>query len=188
MDRGDETVNVTRIPTTPPQLGEHQLSAEGIRYAFRHHPTGVAVVTADAGNGPVPITVSSVASIEVDPPTLAFSASARSSASPTIRRAETLVVHLLVSDDVELAQLVARSGVDRSGNDVDWGGLPTGEPCYRVAHSWSRGRVVDRIDAHGSKIAVAEAVDARPPSEQVRPEPRPLVYHDCKWSSLGSDR
>ena len=66
---------------------EPRISAEQFRFAFRSHPAGVAVVTADAGDGPVAMTVSSVASISIDPPTLMFSASAISSSTPTICRA-----------------------------------------------------------------------------------------------------
>lgn len=178
-------MNATRIPTTPTQVSDHLLSAEEFRQAFRHHPVGVAVVTADAGNGPVAMTVSSVASVEVDPPTLVFSASGRSSASPTICRAETLVVHLLVSDDVELARLGARGGIDRFGSDVDWARLPTGEPYYPGANSWLRGRVVDRIDVHGSTLVIVEATEAGLRNEQALAEPKPLVYHDRKWFVLG---
>ena len=46
-----------------------------------------------------------------------------SSATPTIRKAETVVVHLLASDQLELAKLASTSGADRFGDDVDWAGL-----------------------------------------------------------------
>jgi flavin reductase (DIM6/NTAB) family NADH-FMN oxidoreductase RutF len=184
MYRGNGTKNAAAKPTVSAQHSDDHLSVEAFRHAFRHHPAGVAVVTADAGDGPMAMTVSSVASVEVDPPTLVFSASRRSSATTTICRADTLVVHLLVSDNVDLAELGARSGVDRFGNDVDWGRLPTGEPYYPGANSWLRGRVVDRIDVHGSTLVVVEAIDAKPRSEKAAAEPSPLVYHNRKWFVL----
>jgi flavin reductase (DIM6/NTAB) family NADH-FMN oxidoreductase RutF len=184
MYRGNETVCATPILTVSTQHSEHRLYAEAFRHAFRHHPAGVAVVTADAGDGPVAMTVSSVASVDVDPPTLVFSASRRSSATTTICRADTLVVHLLVSDNLDIAELGARSGVDRFGDDVDWGRLSTGEPYYPAANSWLRGRVVDRIDVHGSVLVVVEAIDAKPRCEKAAAEPSPLVYHNRKWFVL----
>lgn len=161
------------------------ISADEFRHAFRQHPAGVAIITADAGDGPVAMTVSSLASVEIDPPTLVFSASGRSSGTPTILRAETVVVHLLASDEIALAKLGARSGVDRFGPDVDWARLPTGEPYYPSAGSWLRGRVVDRIDVHGSTLIVVEAIGAKPMPESAQPESQPLVYHNRNWFVLG---
>lgn len=165
-------------------LFEPRISADDFKHAFRHHPAGVAIITADAGDGPVAMTVSSVASVTIDPPTLVFSASAMSSSTPTIRRAETVVVHLLASDQVALAKLGARSGVERFGDDVEWGRLPTGEPYYPNANSWLRGRVVQRVDVHGSTLIVVEAIQAKPRAEGSAGEPQPLVYHDRKWFIL----
>lgn len=164
---------------------ERRVSADEFRHAFRHHPAGVAIITADAGDGPVAMTVSSLASVEIDPPTLVFSASGRSSGTPTIRKADTVVVHLLASDEVDLAKLGARSGIDRFGPDVDWGRLPTGEPYYPHAGSWLRGRVVDRIEVHDSTLVVVEAIEARPSSAAPSSESKPLVYHNRNWFVLG---
>lgn len=152
--------------------------------AFRHHPAGVAIITADAGDGPVAMTVSSVASVSIDPPTLIFSASAMSSSTPTIRRAETVVVHLLTAAQVHLAKLGARSGVERFGDEVRWDRLPTGEPYYPDASAWLRGRIVERIDVHGSTVVVVEALEAGPDEEAEAPASAPLVYHDRKWFVL----
>ncbi len=75
MYRGNGTKNAATKPTVSAHHSDDHLSVEAFRHAFRHHPAGVAVVTADAGDGPAAMTVSSVASVEVDPPTLVFSAS-----------------------------------------------------------------------------------------------------------------
>ena len=61
------------------------LSADEFKAAFRQHPSGIAVITADAGSGPVAMTASSVFSVSADPPVLVFSVSAMSSAAPSIR-------------------------------------------------------------------------------------------------------
>lgn len=167
----------------PATIPEQRVTSDEFRFAFRSHPAGVAVVTADVGDGPVAMTVSSVASISVDPPTLMFSASAISSSTPTICQAETIVVHLLASDQVALAKLGARKGADRFGDGVDWARLPTGEPYYPGA-TWLRGRVVQRVDVHGSTVIVVEAIQAGPLPEQTGAEPSPLVYHNRRWHVL----
>lgn len=164
---------------------ESGITPEQFRYAFRSHPAGVAVVTADAGDGPVAMTVSSVASLAIDPPTLMFSASAISSSTPTIRRAETVVVHLLAADQIALAKLGARPGAQRFGADIRWARLPTGEPYYPEA-TWLRGRVVQRVDLHGSTLIIVEAIQAKSHEERQGADPSPLVYHNRRWHVLSS--
>ncbi|GMA36300.1 hypothetical protein GCM10025876_25040 [Demequina litorisediminis] len=88
----------------PPHDLSPSLPADDFKAVFRGHPGGVAVITADAGDGPVALTASSVSSVSADPPLLVFSISASSSASDVLSRAETVVVHLLDARDLELAK------------------------------------------------------------------------------------
>ncbi|MEV8268668.1 flavin reductase family protein [Microbacterium sp. NPDC076911] len=164
-------------------LPARSITGDDFRYAFRAHPAGVAVITADAGDGPVAMTVSSVASVSMDPPTIMFSASALSSSTPTLQRADTVVVHLLSADDIELAKLGARSGAERFGPDVDWGRLATGEPYYPGAH-WLRGQITQRVDVSGATLIIVEALDAKPKSDGEESDPVPLVYHSRRWHRL----
>lgn len=157
------------------------VSADDFKFAFRHHPAGVAVVTADSGNGPVAMTVSSLSSVAIDPPTLVFSASPLSSAAPTIREAETVVVHLLASDQVDLARLGATSGADRFGDDIAWGRLPTGEPFYPEATEWIRGRVSRLVEINGSTLVIVEALETKPRDMAEESTQLPLVYHNRSW-------
>lgn len=153
---------------------------------FRGHPNGVAVITAHGADGPVALTASSVSSVSVDPPLLIFSISAMSSATPTIAAADTIVVHLLDADDLDLARLGATSGVDRFADREAWAPLPTGEPVYRGVRAWVRCAVVSRMDAGDSTVIAAQALQAcigRPvaPGEAGNA----LVYHNRAWHRLG---
>lgn len=166
---------------------ERAITAEEFRHAFRAHPAGVAIVTADAGDGPVAMTVSSVASVAIDPPTLMFSASGISSSTPTIRKAESVVIHLLAADDVNLAKLCAQKGSDRFSDSVEWGRLPTGEPYYPNATCWLRGRIVESVDVSGSTVIIVEAVEVKPEFEDdIADDPTPLVYHSRTWHILNN--
>lgn len=165
------------------KLRDKPVSVEDFRFAFRSHPAGVAIVTADAGDGPVAMTVSSVASVAIDPPTLMFSASGLSSSTPVIQRAETVVIHMLASDQLALAKLGARSGAARFGDDVEWGRLPTGEPYYPGAN-WLRGRITQRVDVSGSTLVIVEAIEAKPRDDSESAQPLPLVYHNRSWHVL----
>jgi len=167
----------------PVSLTETSLSADDFKAAFRHHPAGVAVITADAGRGPVMLTATSVSSVSADPALLMFSLSAHSSSTPTIRRAETVVVHLLGAGQLALAQLGATSGIDRFADTSLWSTLPSGDVYFPGARAWIRGRVLTSMDAGGSAIVLVEAIEASPMDAadvQV-----PLVYHNRTWHELG---
>lgn len=151
--------------------------------AFRCHAGGVAVVTADAGDGPVGFTATSVTSISADPPLLAFSISDQSSSSPTVRQAESVVVHLLGSSQLDIAQLCATSGIDRFADTTIWSRLDTGEPYFPAARSWLRGTVVERVRAGTATVIIVEASHSGA-SESAADE-APLVYHSRAWHHLG---
>lgn len=174
------TDDIAAVSITP-SVGADVLGAEVFKAAFRNHPAGVAIVTADAGDGPVAMTVTSVFSVSAEPPLLVFSASASSSSTPTIRAAETVVVHVPGADQLELAKLAAASGVDRFPDGL-WMRLPTGEPVYPGAHAWIRGRVKNRIEAGSSTVFVVEALSSSAPAadsdEADARFARPLVYHN----------
>ncbi|MFA5607204.1 MAG: flavin reductase, partial [Leucobacter sp.] len=46
---------------------ERKTGADALKQAFREHPTGVALITAQSEDGPVGLTASSVASVGIDP-------------------------------------------------------------------------------------------------------------------------
>ena len=165
---------------------QEQSLADRFISAFRHHPAGVAVITADIGYGPVALTATSVSSLSAAPPMVMFSASGKSSSTPTIRQAETVVVHLLDEADIVLAQLGATSGIDRFADTTLWDRLPTGETRFHGAAAWLRGRVVDVIEINGSFVVIAEILEAggRNTVDDAASGNRPLVYHARTWHVL----
>ncbi len=168
-------------------MSDEVLSADDFKFAFRGHPAGVGIVTAEAADGPVAMTVSSLFSVGLEPPTLVFSASALSSATPTILAAETVIVHFVGADQVELAKLGATSGVDRFGEGVEWDRLPTGEPYYPGAAAWIRGRVSQVVPAGGSNLIIVEAMTSNPHNPDGEPDLKPLVYHNRQWHVLNDN-
>ena len=159
------------------------LTPEEFKAAFRQHPAGIAVITGDAGQGPVAMTASSVFSVSAEPPVLVFSISAMSSAAPTLLSAETLVVHMLTAENLDLAKLGATSGIDRFADTSIWGRLPTGEPYFTGAHAWLRGRVVDKMSIGDSTVVAVHALESSIPNDAA--SAHPLVYHNRTWHALG---
>lgn len=179
------------------------LSADEFKAAFRQHPAGVSVITADDGTGPVGLTATSVFSVSAEPPLLVFSVSSLSSSAPTITASDTVVVHLLGADQLHIAQLCATSGIDRFADTSIWTRLVTGEPVFHGAGTWIRGRIVNRMEAGSSTVIAVHALQSSLPEGQERParqvtppafapsfdgapavEPAPLVYHNRTWHRL----
>ncbi len=162
------------------------IDADTFKAAFRLHPAGVAVVTADPGDGPIAMTVSSLASVSADPPLLVFSASALSSSTPALERSETVVVHMLGADQLWLAKIGATSGIDRFADTSAWERLPTGEPVFPAVYAWMRGKVVYRLEAGNSIICVVHIIEAQIPDPSHEGQSTtPLVYHARTWHKLG---
>lgn len=161
------------------------VTPEAFKDAFRRHPAGVAVVTADPGDGPVGLTATSVASVSADPPLIVFSVSDLSSSTPAILRAETIVVHLVDAANVDVAQLCATSGIDRFADTSVWDRLPTGEPRFTAVPNWLRCRITRRYEADLSTIVIAEVLETGDPDAADPTDP--LVYHNRVWYRLGPD-
>jgi len=156
------------------------LSPDEFKLAFRNHPAGVAVITADAGEGPVALTATSVFSVSAEPPILVFSISDQSSSTPTIARSATVVVHLIDAEHLDIAKLGATSGIDRFADTSIWARLPTGEPYFTGVKQWIRGEVIDQLRAGTSTVIAVHALEAKLTGDAV-----PLVYHSRTWHQLG---
>lgn len=174
-----------RIEASPHGFSS-SLSPDDFKALFRGHPGGVAVITADAGDGPIALTATSVASVSAEPPLLIFSISALSSASDVLSRAETVVVHLLDAHDIEVAKLGATSGIDRFAQTHRWSRLVTGEPVYSDVRAWVRCAVINRMDAGTSVVIAAHALQSHI-ERDVHPGDSgdALVYHNRTWHQLG---
>jgi flavin reductase (DIM6/NTAB) family NADH-FMN oxidoreductase RutF len=182
-----ETERVHRLENDDQAAALGGLSADEFKLAFRHHPAGVALITADAGDGPVAMTVTSVFSVSAEPPLFVFSISDQSSATPTITKAETLIVHLLSADQLDLARLGATSGVDRFADTSSWDRLITGEPYFPAVRTWIRGRVIDRMRAGSSTVVAVHALQARLPESAESEAVEPLVYYRRTWHALSDE-
>lgn len=172
--------------STPSRAHGDAVTPEEFRGAFRQHAAGVALITAEVGGVPVALTATSVSSVSAAPPVLVMSLSAQSSSAATVRRAATVVVHLLGAGQLDLARLGAAPGVDRFADRSRWARLATGEPYFPAARIWIRGRVVGEMPAGGSSVVAVEALQTNAGAVDTVDECAPLVYHDRAWHRLGA--
>lgn len=184
MSRGKDNAMTTPASLTAAATSSDRsatVSPDIYKDALRRHPGGVAVITADPGDGPVALTATSVTSISAVPALILFSVSDLSSSTPSILRSGTVVVHLLEADRLDLAQLCATSGIDRFADATAWSRLPTGEPLYHGVRNWLRCRIENRLVAGASTVIVGEVIEASEVGDDVGD---PLVYHNRVWHRL----
>ncbi len=167
------------VPSAPDRSAT-RVDHDTFRTFFRRHPAGVAVVTLDAGSGPVGFTATSFSSVSAHPP-LATVALDRSSTSwPHLRAARSLVVNLLGPDGDHLARRFATSGIDRFAPPTRWRRLPGGEPVLDDAAHWLRASVAELVPVGDHQLAVLliEQVELGAPTPG-------LVYHDGAFAAVG---
>jgi flavin reductase (DIM6/NTAB) family NADH-FMN oxidoreductase RutF len=152
---------------------------ETFRRVFRRHPAGVAVITADAGDGPAGFTVSSLASVSLEPPLLSFGVSTAASVWPTLREATHVGVHLIGERQHELAATFARRGADRFAPPTRWARGPYGIPLLVDVPAWLAARIVALVPAGDHRVVIAEALAGDPDGPG-----RPLVYHQGRYARL----
>lgn len=152
---------------------------EGLKAAFRHHPAGVAIITASGPDGPVGLTASSVSSVAVDPAAIVFSVTRATGSAGAILSAESFVVHLLDHAHADLAQSFAVSGSERFTAEQGWSVLPTGEPHLAGARAALRCRALQIVPVGSSSVVIAEVVEVIPGDAGL-----PLVYVDRRFHAL----
>ncbi len=84
-------------------------NTRALRDAFGRFASGVTVVTAPSGDGPVGITANSFSSLSLDPPLVLWSPDAGSRRFPYFERAPHYAIHVLAAEQANLCQAFARS-------------------------------------------------------------------------------
>ena len=152
---------------------------EGLKKAFRTHPSGVAIITANVDSGPMGLTASSVSSVAVDPAAIMFSVTRATGSAGALLAADTFVVHLIDDAHAELAQAFATSGAERFTPEQGWRVLETGEPHLPTARAALRSRALHTVPVGSSTVVIAEVLDVLD-----GPLGRPVVYFDRRFHAL----
>ncbi|GAB2655582.1 flavin reductase family protein [Gordonia jinhuaensis] len=143
------------------------------RTAFRHHPAGVAIVAAATPEGHAGLTVSSLASVAVDPCVVSFSVTSSRGSAGAVLAAPVLGVSLLDSDQVDTALAFAQPGAPRFTPEQDWVEFDDGAPYLRLAHAALRCAMLESVQAGSSTLVLAEVFEVR-----LGQSSEPMVYHD----------
>lgn len=161
---------------------DHTRSAAGavrpadlLRRTLRRQATAVTVVTVP---GPAGFTATSFTSASLEPALVSFYLSATASTAAAVRAADRFAVHLLGSEQEDLARGFARSGVDRFA-DVDWSPHAGGLPLLSGVPAWLTARTVHVHDVGDHFLVVGQVQDAGGPGADA-----PLVHHDGAFGTF----
>lgn len=145
--------------------------------ALRRHPAGVAIITLMADTGPVGFTATSLASLSLDPPLVCFNITHTSSSIDALRRAESVIVHILGEHQLETAQRFSRSAEQRFADAGFWSLIETGEPLLSGTPTWMRIAVHQLIPAGDSTLVIGGVMRIRC-DDHNGTTPSPLIYHN----------
>lgn len=109
-----------------------EFSERELRDAMGCFATGVTVVTTMTDRGPLGMTVSSFASVSLEPPLVLWSPARKSARFPAFEAASHFAVHILSEDQRNLAEIFAKSGIE-AFEEVEYtpgiGGVPLLDGC-----------------------------------------------------------
>ncbi|MEY9280108.1 flavin reductase (DIM6/NTAB) family NADH-FMN oxidoreductase RutF [Bradyrhizobium yuanmingense] len=145
---------MTEIPVSPADF----------RGAMRHLTGGVSVITAGRGKDITGMTVTSVTSLSVEPPTLLVSINRDASSFPLIRRHGAFGVNILNADQLDVAERFAGKGglkgADRFAGS-QWVTAVSGVPLLVGALSAFDCEVEEIVERHSHGIVIGRVRDIR---------------------------
>ncbi len=153
------------------------LDAERFKEVLSHFPSGVVVVTAQTGDGPVGFTCQTFGSLSLEPLAVTFAAGREGRSWPRIKLAGAVGVNVLAEGDADLARRFATRGIDKFAG-VDWTSAPAGSPWLAGALARLEGRIVSTTPFGDHDLVIVEISHAEVASG------RPLVYYRRSYGSL----
>lgn len=137
-------------------MASEDITGENFRTAFRRHPTGVALITANVDGTDVGITVSSIASLAVDPPAVSFSLTKADGSAGAILRASSYLIHFLNEQQADVAYQFSRSAGTRFSDEQRWSRADSGEPLLPDALAVMRAHTLETLRVGASTLVAAE--------------------------------
>ncbi|NYE21529.1 flavin reductase family protein [Microbacterium immunditiarum] len=162
------------------QRGTAELLQRGFRDALGRYPTGVVLITAMTGDGPVGMACNSFTSVSLDPPMVAFYPMPSSRTWAALRPIGEFAVSILRADHEHVSRRFARKDVDKFADD-DWTLTPAGHPVLADALGWLDARIETVAHAGDHDVVLASATSW---SEASAGEP--LVFFAGNYHSLAT--
>ena len=138
------------------------VSAEDFRGAMRHLTGGVSIITAGRGDDISGMTVTSVSSLSVDPPSLIVSINRAASSWPLIKRHGVFGVNILTADQLDVAERFTGKGGLKGAErfaGAEWTTRASGVPLLVGALTAIDCEVEEVIERHSHAIVIGRVLD-----------------------------
>ena len=138
------------------------VSAGDFRGAMRHLTGGVSVITAGRGADISGMTVTSVSSLSVDPPSLIVSINRAASSWPLIKRHGVFGVNILTADQLDVAERFTGKGGFKGAerfSGAEWTTRASGVPLLVGALAAVDCEVEETIERHSHAIVIGRVLD-----------------------------
>lgn len=164
---------------------ETEVAASDFRNAMRRLTGGVSVITAGKGRDISGMTVTSVSSLSVDPPSLIVSLNRESSSWPLVKRYGFFGVSILTSDQIDIAERFTGKGglkgADRFAG-ATWITRASGVPLLDGALAAIDCEVEDVIERHSHAIVIGRVLDVA-----VSARTAALAYWQGRYVAIDQD-
>jgi flavin reductase (DIM6/NTAB) family NADH-FMN oxidoreductase RutF len=141
---------------------EPDISPDRFRGAMRHLTGGVSVITVGRAEDITGMTVTSVASLSVDPPTLIVSINREASSWPILKRQGFFGVNILAAHQLEIAERFTGKGglkgADRFAG-AQWNKRVSGVPLLVGALAAIDCEVEDIVERHSHALVIGRVLD-----------------------------
>ena len=138
------------------------IAPDQFRGAMRHLTGGVSVITVGQGKDITGMTVTSVSSLSVDPPTLIVSINRESSSWPILKRLGFFGVNILAANQLDVAERFTGKGglkgADRFAG-AQWTTRISGVPLLAGALAAIDCQVEDIVERHSHAIVIGRVLD-----------------------------
>ncbi len=138
------------------------VAADDFRGAMRHLTGGVSVITVGRAQDITGMTVTSVASLSVDPPTLIVSINRESSSWPVLKRQGFFGVNILAADQLDIAERFTGKGGLKGADrftGAQWNTRVSGVPLLVGALAAIDCEVEDIVERHVHAIVIGRVLD-----------------------------
>ena len=162
-----------------------KVATHDFRSAMRRLAGGASVITVGQGDDITGMTVTSVSSLSVDPPTLIVSINRESSSWPLLKRHGFFGVNMLTADQLEIAERF--SGKDGLKGPARFAGAQwitrvSGVPLLAGALSAIDCEVEDIVERHSHAIVIGRVLDVQLSSRNTA-----LAYWQGEYVAIDRD-
>jgi flavin reductase (DIM6/NTAB) family NADH-FMN oxidoreductase RutF len=161
---------------------DRDVSSADFRGAMRQLTGGVSVITVGRAQDITGMTVTSVASLSVDPPTLIVSINRESSSWPLLGRYGCFGVNILTADQVDVAERFAGKGGLKGADrftGAQWTTRVSGVPLLAGALAAIDCEVEEIVERHSHAIVIGRVLDLR-----LSPRTAALAYWQGQYVAI----